>query len=205
MRQLFVALPPELILNHSPYVPVELNKRDHSIGWHGNAILVRDAEILSQAHIELPTLEPRGAVVADVRVKGLTVRIVAMHLDLSGFWRRRQARAIIAALEMRPPMPTILMGDLNEWSHHGGCLRDFAHHFRIAPTPPSFHTRRPVARYSSPVSRYGNPSAAANRRARVPLPAAAGPSMAMIGGVVKLPDRHQDHSATRQNPENWCR
>ena len=94
----------------------------------------------------MPTLEPRGAVIAEVRIRGIRVRIVAMHLDLSGLWRRRQARAIIAALEARRPLPTILMGDLNEWSLHGGCLRDFAHHFRIAPTPPSFHTRRPVAR-----------------------------------------------------------
>ena len=141
------ALPPELILSASPYRPVELNKRDHSIGWHGNAILIRkDAEILTHAHIELPTLEPRGAVIAEVRVNGIRVRVVAMHLDLSGLWRRRQARAIIAALEARRPLPTILMGDLNEWSLHGGCLREFAHHFRIAPTPPSFHTRQPVVR-----------------------------------------------------------
>lgn len=141
------ALPPDLLLNHSPYVPVELSKRDESIGWHGNAILVRrSVEILTHAHIELPTLEPRGAVLAEVRVHGLRLRIVAMHLDLSGLWRRRQARAIIAALETRRPLPTILMGDFNEWSAHGGCLRDFAHHFRVAPTPPSFHTRRPVAR-----------------------------------------------------------
>jgi endonuclease/exonuclease/phosphatase family metal-dependent hydrolase len=141
------ALPPELILAHSPYVPVELNRRDHSIGWHGNAILVRNtAEILTHTHIELPTLEPRGAVVAEVRINNLRVRVVGMHLDLSGLWRRRQARAIITALEARRPLPTILMGDLNEWTLHGGCLRDFAHHFRIAPTPPSFHTRRPMAR-----------------------------------------------------------
>jgi endonuclease/exonuclease/phosphatase family metal-dependent hydrolase len=141
------ALPPELIMAHSDYVPVELNRRDHSIGWHGNAILVRRyTEVLTQMHIELPTLEPRGAVLAEVRLDGVRVRIVGMHLDLSGLWRRRQARAIIAALEARRPLPTILMGDLNEWTLHGGCLRDFAHHFRIAPTPPSFHTRRPVAR-----------------------------------------------------------
>jgi endonuclease/exonuclease/phosphatase family metal-dependent hydrolase len=141
------ALPPELIIAHSAYVPVELNKRDHSIGWHGNAILVRnDIEVLTRAHIDLPTLEPRGAVLAEVRLRGLRLRIVGMHLDLSGFWRRRQARAIVTALEARRPLPTILMGDLNEWTLHGGCLRDFAHHFRIAPTPPSFHTRRPVAR-----------------------------------------------------------
>jgi endonuclease/exonuclease/phosphatase family metal-dependent hydrolase len=141
------ALPPELIVQASPYLPVEISRRDHSIGWHGNAILVRrDTEILHHDHIALPTLEPRGAVLAEVRLKGLTVRVVAMHLDLSGLWRRRQALAIMAALSARPPLPTIIMGDLNEWSLHGGCLRDFARHFRIAPTPPSFHTRRPLAR-----------------------------------------------------------
>lgn len=141
------ALPPELLLAQSPYVPVELNRSAHSIGWHGNAILVRnDAEILTHAHIELPTLEPRGAVLAEIRIRGVRMRVVGMHLDLSGLWRRRQARSIIAALEARRPLPTILMGDLNEWTLHGGCLRDFAHHFRMAPTPPSFHTRRPVAR-----------------------------------------------------------
>lgn len=144
--QRVAAVPPELFLAQG-WQPIELNRRMHSMGWHGNAILVRDyAEILTHAHIELPTLEPRGAILAEVRVHGIRVRIVAMHLDLSGLWRRRQARAIIQALEARRPLPTILMGDLNEWSLHGGCLRDFAHHFRIAPTPPSFHSRRPVAR-----------------------------------------------------------
>lgn len=140
------ALPRDLLERHG-WQPIEFNRRDHSIGWHGNAILVRsDTEILTRAHIELPTLEPRGAVISEVRIRGIRVRAVGMHLDLSGLWRRRQARAIIAALEERRPLPTILMGDLNEWSAHGGCLRDFAHHFRIAPTPPSFHSRQPVAR-----------------------------------------------------------
>jgi endonuclease/exonuclease/phosphatase family metal-dependent hydrolase len=141
------ALPLDLIVRDSPYQPVELNRRDHSIGWHGNAILVRrDIEILSHAHIDLPTLEPRGAVVAELRTKDLTLRVVAVHLALSALWRRRQARAMLAALDERPPLPTILMGDLNEWSLHGGCLHDFSRHFRIAATPPSFHTRRPLAR-----------------------------------------------------------
>ena len=38
------------------------------------------------------------------------------------------------------------MGDTNEWRPHAGCLADFAHRFRIAPTGPSFHSRRPVGR-----------------------------------------------------------
>ena len=78
---------------------------------------------------------------------GIDVRVVGMHLDLSGLWRRRQAHAIIAGLAARAdPLPTVMMGDLNEWRIAGGCLGDFAQHFSFAPTGPSFHARRPVAR-----------------------------------------------------------
>lgn len=74
------------------------------------------------------------------------VRVIGMHLDLSGLWRRRQMRAILQAVEGRPQkMPTILMGDTNEWRAAGGCLRDLPPDFRIAPTGPSFHSRHPVA------------------------------------------------------------
>src|SRR3546814_12907373 len=69
-----------------------------------------------------------------------------MHLDLSGLWRRRQAAAIIAYAGQQEGMPTVLMGDLNEWSAQGGCLRDVAHHFHFADCGKSFHARRPVAR-----------------------------------------------------------
>jgi endonuclease/exonuclease/phosphatase family metal-dependent hydrolase len=37
------------------------------------------------------------------------------------------------------------MGDTNEWRVAGGCLGEFGDGFRIAPTGPSFHARRPVA------------------------------------------------------------
>lgn len=141
------ALPRELIARCTGYTHVPLGRRDGSIGWHGNALLVRrDARIGAHDHIDIPTIEPRGAVCAEIEVNGLAVRVVGMHLDLSGLRRRRQARAILHALEARPAMPTILMGDLNEWRPHGGCIGDFAHHFRIAATGPSFHARRPVGR-----------------------------------------------------------
>ena len=39
----------------------------------------------------------------------------------------------------------VLMGDLNEWSTRGGCLRDFAEHHLFAPCGRSFHARRPIA------------------------------------------------------------
>mgnify|MGYP000503461561 CR=1 FL=1 len=141
------ALPPGLIEDHSPYEVVDLAARGGSIGWHGNALLVRRGVKVSHvARLTLPTLEPRGAVLADLEVNGARLRIVGMHLDLSGLHRRRQGHAITAALSHRDSCPTIVMGDTNEWRPHAGCLIDFAHKFRIAPTGPSFHSRRPVGR-----------------------------------------------------------
>jgi endonuclease/exonuclease/phosphatase family metal-dependent hydrolase len=142
------ALPLHMIDEHSDYKPVPLGARAGSLGWHGNALLVRKSvEIRHCELLHLPSLEPRGAVLADVEVGGTHVRVVGMHLDLSGLWRRRQAHAIIACLAARGDNPpTVLMGDLNEWSSNGGCLRDFASHFHFADCGRSFHARRPVAR-----------------------------------------------------------
>ena len=141
-------IPHHQIEEHSPWRAVTFGRHDGSMGWHGNAILVRkDAQVIDHETIHLPALEPRGAVSADIRVGGSLVRIVGMHLDLSGLWRRRQAATILAHVESSArPMPAVLMGDLNEWSPQSGCLRDFGQHYPSAPTPPSFHARRPIGR-----------------------------------------------------------
>ena len=141
------AVPHELIDEHSDYKPVSFSTRSGSLGWHGNALLVKKSvEVLDKELVHLPSLEPRGAVCAEVKVDGTALRVVGMHLDLSGLWRRRQAHAILAHLAERdPPLPSVLMGDLNEWSTRGGCLRDFATHHQFAPCGRSFHARRPIA------------------------------------------------------------
>jgi len=142
------ALPPHLIEEHSDYKPVAFGARNGSLGWHGNALLVRKhVEVIDQELVHLPSLEPRGAVLADLRIDGTELRVVGMHLDLSGLWRRRQAHTILAHLQRRDGNPpAVLMGDLNEWTRDRGCLRDFAHHLRIAECGRSFHSRRPVAK-----------------------------------------------------------
>jgi endonuclease/exonuclease/phosphatase family metal-dependent hydrolase len=118
-----------------------------NIGWHGNAILVKQhVGVLNCAALDLPTLEPRGAVMAELLIREKPIRVVGMHLDLSGLWRRRQMRSIMEAIARRPHrMPTVLMGDTNEWRTEAGCLRDIQGEFQIAPTGPSFHSRHPVA------------------------------------------------------------
>jgi endonuclease/exonuclease/phosphatase family metal-dependent hydrolase len=142
------AIPPFLFAEHSDYDPVTIDERPHSIGWHGNALLVRRGTVVEECHaLHLPTLEPRGAVAATLRTAaGHRLRVVGMHLDLSGLRRRQQARAILHHVGAGEPLPTILMGDMNEWRPRGGCLADFAEHHRCIDTEPSFHSRRPVAR-----------------------------------------------------------
>lgn len=140
---------PAMLDRHDAWQPLPIGGRPASMGWHGNTILVRkSAAIVDCEPIHLPSLEPRGAVMADIRLSGgAMVRVVGMHLDLSGLWRRRQAHAIIAHVDAcTRPLPTIMMGDLNEWSASAGCLHEFARHYRVAETGPSFHARRPLAR-----------------------------------------------------------
>jgi endonuclease/exonuclease/phosphatase family metal-dependent hydrolase len=52
---------------------------------------------------------------AELLIGDRPLRIVGMHLDLSGLWRRRQMRAILDSIAARPQsMPTVLMGDVVE-------------------------------------------------------------------------------------------
>jgi endonuclease/exonuclease/phosphatase family metal-dependent hydrolase len=159
-------VPHELIDTHGMYNPVHFGVRHkrplekarkhaerllkvntRNIGWHGNAILVkRHIGVLDCAVLDLPTFEPRGAVMAELLIGDRPLRVVGMHLDLSGLWRRRQMRAILEAIAGRPQaMPTVLMGDTNEWRTVAGCLKDVGPDFHVAPTGPSFHARHPVA------------------------------------------------------------
>ncbi len=141
-------IPLHLLDEHSDWKPVAVGKRVQSMGWHGNALLVRkSAEVVDCAAIHLPALEPRGAVTADVKADGRTLRVVGMHLDLSGLWRRKQAAAILQHLaHATAPQPTVMMGDLNDWTAASGCLRDFGRDFAFAETGPSFHARKPIGR-----------------------------------------------------------
>jgi endonuclease/exonuclease/phosphatase family metal-dependent hydrolase len=142
------AIPHHMLLEHSDYVPVAIGGRPQSIGWHGNALLVRRGiEVRHSEIVPLPTLEPRGAVMAELAVGTLHLRVIGTHLDLSGLWRRRQIRALLARLDgAAHHLPTVLMGDFNQWSDRGA-LSEFAfHHHRLVKTPPSFHSNKPVAR-----------------------------------------------------------
>ncbi len=161
------AVPHALIDSHGLYKPVEfgvshsrlaqaipfgetleskLGLGTKNLGWHGNAILVkREVEVIGFEALDLPTLEPRGAVLAELNVRGQELRVVGMHLDLSGLWRKRQVMRILDHIARRHrPMPTVIMGDTNEWREGSGVLKEFARGYTMADTGLSFHARRPV-------------------------------------------------------------
>lgn len=140
------SLSAEAILANTPYRVVRFGERPQSLGWHGNVLLVRqDLKVAHHKSLVLPCLEPRGAVMADIIAEGYKVRIVGLHLGLMGRWRVRQARAVLdqlRALEHR--LPTVIMGDLNEWNTEGGSLKHFAREHHVVEPGPSFHSSKPV-------------------------------------------------------------
>ena len=124
--------------------PVEIARNEVSIGWHGNAILVRPAvEVRRVVHIDLPGLNPRGAVMAELTARDHGWRVVACHLGLTRRVRHIQLAAILKEVEDQPAMPTVILGDMNEWSKARGL--EALHGFEVIMPGNSFHARRPVA------------------------------------------------------------
>lgn len=133
-------LPLERLETELGYTMADVSMRPLSHGWHGNAILVRSsyADLVS-ARIELPMLEPRGAV--SVRLRQPDLEVIGGHLGLTPGMRRRQMLALQHMLEGRDH-PVLLAGDFNEWN--SGRL-PFAAPATVVSPGLSFHASRPTA------------------------------------------------------------
>ncbi|WP_343344540.1 endonuclease/exonuclease/phosphatase family protein [Sphingomicrobium sp. XHP0239] len=118
-----------------------------NLGWHGNAILVRHGvEVTNAICLDLPSLEPRGALVAEVELGGRALRVVGAHLDLSGLYRARQVKAILDTITaLGTDMPTVIAADTNEWRTSPNSLDALDADYECAACGPSYHTRRPIA------------------------------------------------------------
>nr|WP_298102394.1 endonuclease/exonuclease/phosphatase family protein [uncultured Shinella sp.] len=115
-------------------------------GWHGNMIMIRKGAVGGVRQLKLPGVEPRGALVVTLDLPTGKLRLVAAHFGLLKRSREQQAMAILASLAQDEAMPTLLVGDLNEWRvGRGSSLA------RLHPTfdpasgaVPSFPSRFPV-------------------------------------------------------------
>jgi endonuclease/exonuclease/phosphatase family metal-dependent hydrolase len=127
-------------------VAVELSVNEISLGWHGNAILLHpDIRVDSILRLDLPGLEPRGAVMIKAERDGHAFRLVAVHLGLTRQYRRRQLNQIVKAMtSSEPELPTVILGDFNEWRNDRG-LEPLEPGFKVHAPGLSFHAARPVA------------------------------------------------------------
>lgn len=115
-----------------------------SMGWHGNALLVRGGlDIVEVEAAHLPRIEPRGAVRATLRSGAQEICVTGMHLDLTGLRRKRQFAHVCNA-SRAPGLPAVMLGDCNEWIRPIGGERGLAAHWEVVNPGRSFPARRPV-------------------------------------------------------------
>ncbi|MFV0360153.1 endonuclease/exonuclease/phosphatase family protein [Tropicimonas sp.] len=134
----------EYIETETDFRIAPLSQNEVSLGWHGNAVLVhRDLEINDTFHLDLPGLEPRGAVRVDIETGAGPLSLVGAHLGLVRYYRRLQLATIRAYMGDAPERVAVL-GDFNEWSADRG-LEPLAPDFDVISPGKSFHAARPVA------------------------------------------------------------
>lgn len=141
------AVLPRALLDDSPWRVASVARRPRSIGWHGNAILVRRDLEISECHsLDLPTLEPRGAACAVIADGKRRFRVIGTHLDLSGLRRRDQVRSLLRFAADHGDMPTVILGDFNQWGHSTGAMREFTEGWGLIAPGPTYPSRSPLAR-----------------------------------------------------------
>lgn len=139
------AIPKRLLRKHCDLTPVRLGVNRVSLGWHGNAILVREGvDVTGHARIDVPSLEPRGVVMTELEIDSRTLRIIGVHLGLIRRYRKQQLAALVRHLADLAPMPTIIAGDFNEWSPRRG-LEPLHADFELYSPGRTYHASRPVA------------------------------------------------------------
>lgn len=114
-------------------------------GHYGNGLLTRgDVLAVRQIGLSVPRREPRGALDVDIRIAGRNLRVVAAHLGLRPFERRRQVHRLLEAVSEQGAQPVIVLGDFNEWYPPGRPLRRLHGRFGQTPAHRTFPSRFPL-------------------------------------------------------------
>ncbi|AYG69055.1 MULTISPECIES: endonuclease/exonuclease/phosphatase family protein [unclassified Rhizobium] len=128
-------------------IPVPVAGVAKAHGWHGNVVLFKQGTVREVHQISLPGLEPRGALIAELELaRGGNLRIIAAHLGLLHRSRAQQTRLIVDLMSDGGEIPTILLGDLNEWRlGDRSSLNTFQAAFGpLPPAVPSFPSTLPL-------------------------------------------------------------
>lgn len=127
---------------------VEVANNAVSHGWHGNAILYREPLFVQSAEqIEIPTVEPRGAVVAVLQLPdGKFLQVIGTHLSLLKNIRAKQVDFLLHYMQKNhPTYPTLIGGDLNEKNAERWFVDNpLTDNFQLITPGASFHASKPI-------------------------------------------------------------
>ena len=118
-----------------------------SHGFLGNILFLHPSiSVTTMTLVDLPGQCHRGAIVAELDRGGQRFRLIATHLGLSQVLRLAQLRTISQHILRQDEMPTVLVGDLNEWRWWGGLalLPGLLGQRFEGPAKATFPVRRPV-------------------------------------------------------------
>lgn len=118
-------------------------------GKFGNALLSRwPVSDVRRTDLTVKHFEPRGAIDVTLEVRSQRLRVVVTHLGLNAAERRLQIRRLLSALDEAEggieDLPTIVMGDFNEWKPSGGALRKLNRRLGPSLMPRTFPSRLPL-------------------------------------------------------------
>ena len=141
-----------LIERETDFQVADLAPNEVSLGWHGNAILIRKGMRSTDAkRIDLPGLEPRGAVSIQLNTVDPLV-IVGTHLGLTRYHRRKQLRTITNGFGSSDH--AVIVGDFNEWSPSVG-LEPITERFDVHAPGRTYHAAQPLAALDRIAVTYG--------------------------------------------------
>ncbi len=129
------------------YRSINIITHPNSHGWYGNVILFRPPlKLLGCQRLDIPTVEPRGAISALLETNnGHVLQVVGTHLSLLKRTRRRQISSIIKQVGESKNYYTVIGGDFNEaradrWFTDNPRLANY----RLITPGSSFHTVKPL-------------------------------------------------------------
>ncbi|HYD32523.1 MAG TPA: endonuclease/exonuclease/phosphatase family protein [Azospirillaceae bacterium] len=122
--------------------------KHHARAHYGNALFTRfPVKAFRPIPLTVGHREPRGGIDAELEIEGRLVRVMVAHFGLDPWERNHQITRIIETLGRgAQDMPTVFMGDLNEWRPSSPRLKRLTPYFPDVAGPRSFHARLPTLR-----------------------------------------------------------
>ena len=112
-------------------------------GEYGQVLMSRWPLVETETHdLSVGAYEPRRAISATVRAPAGRLRVVAAHLGLRLGERRLQVATLCAAV--RGDLPTVLMGDFNDWIRYRSAQAELESQFADCTRLRTYPARAPL-------------------------------------------------------------